>query len=101
MSLYSCQVQCVMDNNNKKYIFYSNTVHPDINCQSDNPNRCTNPTWTNSSWLGGNLPNPNIVNPPEKDTAIVPSGGYMVVRFRADNPGNSRHLLVYTVQVVL
>jgi FtsP/CotA-like multicopper oxidase with cupredoxin domain len=28
----------------------------------------------------------NLVDPPRKDTVIVPAGGFAVVRFRADNP---------------
>jgi hypothetical protein len=29
----------------------------------------------------------NWNNPPQKDTIIVPTGGYVVIRFKADNPG--------------
>lgn len=29
----------------------------------------------------------NLVNPPKKDTVYVPSMGYVVLRFKADNPG--------------
>lgn len=29
----------------------------------------------------------NLVNPVRKDTVIVPRRGYVVVRFRANNPG--------------
>ncbi|CAH1789304.1 unnamed protein product, partial [Owenia fusiformis] len=43
--------------------------------------------WRNSSWYNGNIP--GIVNQgaPRKDTVLVPAGGYVVVRFKADNPG--------------
>ena len=29
----------------------------------------------------------NLVNPPLKDTVMVPDGGFTVLRFLADNPG--------------
>ena len=29
----------------------------------------------------------NLVNPPIKDTVMVPDGGFTVIRFLADNPG--------------
>ncbi|KAH8349337.1 hypothetical protein KR067_009982, partial [Drosophila pandora] len=32
--------------------------------------------------------------PPTKDTIAVPNNGYVVLRFRADNPGNNHILLV-------
>ncbi|KAK3579368.1 hypothetical protein CHS0354_029669 [Potamilus streckersoni] len=44
-------------------------------------------TWSDLSWLQGNLPGLKFERPPLKDTLIVPSGGYAVVRFRADNLG--------------
>lgn len=28
-------------------------------------------------------------NPPGKDTAKIPMGGYVIVRFKADNPGKN------------
>lgn len=58
---------------------------PDINC-TDSKNYCTRMAWTNSSWTNGNIPGLND-DPPEKDTIIVPTGGYVVVRFLSDNPG--------------
>ncbi|ESO89911.1 hypothetical protein LOTGIDRAFT_124263 [Lottia gigantea] len=48
---------------------------------------CNDATWTNPSWLGGNVPGLELKNPPRKDTIIVPTGGYVVVRIKADNPG--------------
>ncbi|ESO89919.1 hypothetical protein LOTGIDRAFT_98336, partial [Lottia gigantea] len=38
----------------------------------------------------GNIPRSErleLKNPPRKDTIIVPTGGYVVVRIKADNPG--------------
>ena len=32
-------------------------------------------------------PNINSLNGPEKDTVLVPAGGYVVIRFERDNPG--------------
>ncbi|KAK3579372.1 hypothetical protein CHS0354_029673 [Potamilus streckersoni] len=62
----------------------------DVNCRG-NMNRdesyCNNATWSDLSWLQGNVPGLKVRRPPLKDTLIVPSGGYAVVRFRADNPG--------------
>lgn len=62
----------------------------DIDCQgstSQDSSLCNNATWSDPSWSNGNAPGLNNVDPPLKDTIIVPSGGYVVVRIRADNPG--------------
>lgn len=56
-----------------------------INC-TDKFGYCSTAAWTNSSWAMGNVPGLNH-RPPEKDTIIVPTGGYVVIRFRSDNPG--------------
>ncbi|XP_055883293.1 uncharacterized protein LOC106073971 [Biomphalaria glabrata] len=48
---------------------------------------CNAAAWTNSSWGGNNIPGLQLSNPPLKDTVVVPTGGYVVVRFKADNPG--------------
>ncbi|XP_033743268.1 L-ascorbate oxidase-like isoform X2 [Pecten maximus] len=48
---------------------------------------CNNASWQNSSWAGGNLPEANLVNPALKDTVLLPRQGYVVVRFKAENPG--------------
>ncbi|KAJ8298492.1 hypothetical protein KUTeg_025023 [Tegillarca granosa] len=57
---------------------------PDIDC--DTP-YCNYPTWKNKSWHGDNIPGLNLVNPPLKDTVIVPRYGYVIIRIKADNPG--------------
>ncbi|KAI8511617.1 hypothetical protein Bbelb_107170 [Branchiostoma belcheri] len=57
----------------------------DIDC-ADFRN-CNGRSWTNASWQNGGKPGLNTENPPLKDTVIVPVGGYVVLRFRADNPG--------------
>ncbi|XP_064638257.1 uncharacterized protein LOC135494275 [Lineus longissimus] len=62
----------------------------DINCNG-NPNReksyCNAATWANSSWVGDNIPGLNLKNAPLKDTIILPSSSYVIIRFKADNPG--------------
>jgi hypothetical protein len=44
-------------------------------------------SWRNSSWLNGNVPDMVQRGAVLKDTVIVPSGGYVVVRFPATTPG--------------
>ncbi|KAH3694261.1 hypothetical protein DPMN_081701 [Dreissena polymorpha] len=65
--------------------------NPDINCtgpgKDSKKSFCTNATWSNSSWLNGNVPNIELNHPLRKDTIIVPTGGYVVLRIKADNPG--------------
>jgi len=46
-----------------------------------------NPYWVNSSWAGGNFPNMLGPAAPNKDTVVIPVGGYIIMRFIADNPG--------------
>ncbi|KAL4226688.1 hypothetical protein ACF0H5_014668 [Mactra antiquata] len=57
----------------------------DIYCTDDN-NFCTEIGWRNMSWSGGNVPGLHS-RPPIKDTIVVPTGGYVVVRFVSSNPG--------------
>ena len=58
----------------------------DLVC-NDGKNFCTAAEWRNTSWSNGNNPTLNWNNPPQKDTIIVPTGGYVIIRFKADNPG--------------
>lgn len=58
--------------------------NPDIRCNTAD---CNTPTWANEEWLGGNVPGINLVDPPLKDTIMVPGRGYIVLRIKADNPG--------------
>ena len=62
----------------------------DINCRG-NPDRslsyCNDATWSNPAWLGGNVPGLKLNGAPKRDTVIVPSGGYVVIRIKSDNPG--------------
>nr|XP_006812258.1 PREDICTED: laccase-like [Saccoglossus kowalevskii] len=58
----------------------------DISCGDDIP-RCNSGSWSNSSWSGDDIPGLNLVDPPIKDTVIVPVGGYVVIRYKTDNPG--------------
>ncbi|CAL1531519.1 unnamed protein product [Lymnaea stagnalis] len=62
----------------------------DIACRG-NPDReksyCNTASWANSSWGGNTVPGLELELPPVKDTITVPTGGYVVVRIRTDNPG--------------
>ena len=61
----------------------------DFSCMDEFCNRVS---WSNESWRADNAGEvPGIVKqaPILKDTIIVPIGGYTVVRFKADNPGNT------------
>uniref|UniRef100_A0A0B6Z3I0 Laccase n=1 Tax=Arion vulgaris TaxID=1028688 RepID=A0A0B6Z3I0_9EUPU len=62
----------------------------DIDCHG-NPNRtqsfCNSASWANKTWGGNNIPGLELKSPVKKDTIIVPTGGYAVVRIQADNPG--------------
>ncbi|KAK3733860.1 hypothetical protein RRG08_031800 [Elysia crispata] len=60
---------------------------PDINCGGKTTNFCNEAIWANTSWGGNSVPGLTFNSPPRKDTVIVPSGGYVVIRIRADNPG--------------
>ena len=66
-------------------------MNPDLECPTD---RCHNATFKDPTWLGGNIPGLNEINPPLKDTVIVPAGGYVVIRFLADNPGEDTENLL-------
>ena len=50
-------------------------------------NYCNAATWKNTSWKGDNIPGLNLNDPPRKDTLIIPTGGYAVLRIKSDNPG--------------
>lgn len=43
--------------------------------------------FARASWRAGTPPQLNFDRPVRKDTVIVPPGGYVVLRFRSDNPG--------------
>ncbi|XP_031570019.1 laccase-4-like [Actinia tenebrosa] len=54
----------------------------------DNPDIvCENEFCTKRHWSAGHPKDLNFDNPPLKDTVMVPSYGYVVVRFVSDNPG--------------
>ncbi|CAE1312423.1 unnamed protein product [Acanthosepion pharaonis] len=62
--------------------------NPDVDCRGDlNKNYCNDAAWTNSNWGGDNIPGIKLKRAPLKDTLIIPSGGYAVIRIKADNPG--------------
>ncbi|CAE1312425.1 unnamed protein product [Acanthosepion pharaonis] len=61
---------------------------PDVDCRGDpKKNYCNDAAWTNSNWGGDNIPGIKLKRAPLKDTLIIPSGGYAVIRIKADNPG--------------
>ncbi|XP_060079004.1 uncharacterized protein LOC132558449 [Ylistrum balloti] len=62
----------------------------DINCQGvGGPDQsfCNNATWSDPSWLGGNVPGMELKYAPRKDTLLIPSGSYAVIRIKAGNWG--------------
>lgn len=56
----------------------------DVNCTKDgcNPKSCTMPRW-NEPLMKFTINNRTI----RKDTVMVPAGGYVVINFLSDNPG--------------
>lgn len=62
----------------------STAFNPDIRCLNE---QCTRATWADPSWINGDIPGLNLINPPLKDTINVPANGYVIIRFIADNPG--------------
>ena len=56
-------------------------MNQDIYCASQNEFICSKPRWN------GGRPELNKIKPPLKDNVMIPSRGYVVVRFRSDNPG--------------
>ena len=48
---------------------------------------CNEAEWSDPSWDEGNIPDIITHGAPLKDTVLVPAGGYVVIRFMADNPG--------------
>ena len=62
------------------YVIANNT---DVTCNSDRS--CTNPTWSTTYSQSTNITlNSKTIR---KDTIIVPAGGYVRIRFVANNPG--------------
>ncbi|XP_059165592.1 uncharacterized protein LOC131948095 isoform X3 [Physella acuta] len=64
--------------------------NPDIDCGPGTqgmPSFCNSARWANTSWESGAVPGVELERAPIKDTVVVPSGGYVVIRFKADNPG--------------
>lgn len=78
------------------YPTYDNTTgkiigeNLDVDCRGGTPRNesfCNDATWADPSWADGNIPGLELEKPVRKDTIIVPSGGYVVTRIVADNPG--------------
>ena len=51
--------------------------------------------WAQASWRGGHMEGMVTTLAAYKDTVIVPAGGYIVLRFKADNPGTAHSLLTF------
>jgi hypothetical protein len=49
--------------------------------------KCNDLEWTERTWLNGKVAGMNTYDPSYRDTVMLPAGGYIVLRFRADNPG--------------
>ncbi|CAH1796369.1 unnamed protein product [Owenia fusiformis] len=61
-------------------------MNKEFNCTVDD--NCNDGiVWADPSWNSGDIPGMTKEGPPLKDTVLVPVGGYVVIRFRADNPG--------------
>ena len=83
--------------------FDNEFFNKDINCGDGGLQFCNNATWRNTSWSNGNVPGLNLINPPRKDTLIIPTGAYAVLRLRSDNPGKwflHCHIEVSTISFV-
>ena len=52
----------------------------DVVCESEH---CVTPKWNQSHQR----PTLNLKTPPVKDTVVVPARGYVVLQFKANNPG--------------
>ena len=59
----------------------------DVFCDFENDRLCMNPYWQNRTL-------PEVISPEkvnesaiQKDTVLLPAGGYVIVAFQADNPG--------------
>lgn len=70
--------------NKSTNIFMENNA--DIGCK-DGSVSCNVGGWRDPAWSGGRLPGMVERSPVIKDTVTVPVGGYVVVRFKANNPG--------------
>lgn len=56
------------------------------NALAQNNTFCNKVSFSNDSWAGIGLP--DIARKPiKKDTITIPPGGYVIIRFKADNPG--------------
>ncbi|CAD6191331.1 unnamed protein product [Caenorhabditis auriculariae] len=61
-------------------------MNPDMSCAGPTVS-CNAARWRNQSWFNGAVVGMNTKNPTLRDTITLPVGGYIVIRFRAVNPG--------------
>ena len=57
--------------------------NPDIGCVKNNTITCYSLQWRNNT----RPTDFNWVDPPRKDTLVIPAGGYAALFFKSDNPG--------------
>ena len=65
---------------------------PNVDFKCTTP-ACIESTWSNKTWLHGQVPGIITSSPPLKDTIEVPYGGYVVVRLKTDNPGKRSFII--------
>ena len=65
---------------------------PDLACYTE---QCTEMGWDNTTWQNNNVPDLVMTGAPLKDTFLLPSAGYIVIRFKADNPGTVSTPMVF------
>ena len=63
------------------------SLNKDIRCLLNE--HCNSATWSDPSWRDGNLPGMVRDRAVRKDTVMVPAGGYVVIRFKTENPGGA------------
>ena len=57
--------------------------NPDVDCRKKGTVTCYNPMWRNNT----RPTDFNWIDPPRKDTLVIPAGGYAALFFKSDNPG--------------
>ena len=88
------------DNSTGFFAVDNSDIHfPDHTCTEPNcfPPHCTRPSWSNSVSPSISIDGKS----PKRDTAIVPSGGYLVVRIISNNPGTwflHCHILPHAIE---
>ena len=75
----------IYDNVSAMWLRETNDIRCDEKMKSS---MCNSERWNRSSWDNANsIPGVKLKNPPIKDTIVIPSGGYVIIRLKASNPG--------------